>query len=124
MDKIIDISEYGICLFSLEKMTDFLKDNKIKSSKVLKTFQKKDKLYIKSQEEGIWTPISQIGVSKAIIKIAGFDDEFSSDWNKDFEYSGFNIIVKDGLWIADIGVFLDFEETTFVGENGKITGLF
>ena len=60
MDRILSTRSYGICLFSLEVLQDFLKKEKIRSKKLLGKFQKDKKLYLAMQKEGIWIPFSQI----------------------------------------------------------------
>lgn len=34
------------------------------------------------------------------------------------EYDGFNIEIKDGLWISDIGSFYTFNEIEYSGDEG------
>ena len=45
MDRILSTYSYGICLFSMEVLQDFLKKEKIRSKKLLHKFQKDKKLY-------------------------------------------------------------------------------
>ena len=40
MDRILSTYSYGICLFSMEVLQDFLKKEKIRSKKLLHKFQK------------------------------------------------------------------------------------
>ena len=48
MDRILSTYSYGICLFSMEVLQDFLKKEKIRSKKLLHKFQKdKSKRQIK-----------------------------------------------------------------------------
>ena len=54
MDRILSTYSYGICLFSMEVLQDFLKKEKIRSKKLLHKFQKDKKLYLAMQKEGIW----------------------------------------------------------------------
>ena len=56
MDRILSTYSYGICLFSMEVLQDFLKKEKIRSKKLLHKFQKDKKLYLAMQKEGIWFP--------------------------------------------------------------------
>ena len=46
MDRILSTYSYGICLFSMEVLQDFLKKEKIRSKKLLHKFQKDKKLYL------------------------------------------------------------------------------
>ena len=48
MDRILSTYSYGICLFSMEVLQDFLKKEKIRSKKLLHKFQKDKKLYLPS----------------------------------------------------------------------------
>ena len=43
MDRILSTYSYGICLFSMEVLQDFLKKEKIRSKKLLHKFQKDKK---------------------------------------------------------------------------------
>ena len=52
MDRILSTYSYGICLFSMEVLQDFLKKEKIRSKKLLHKFQKDKKLYLAMQKEG------------------------------------------------------------------------
>ena len=49
MDRILSTYSYGICLFSMEVLQDFLKKEKIRSKKLLHKFQKDKKLYLAMQ---------------------------------------------------------------------------
>lgn len=40
MDRILSTYSYGICLFSMEVLQDFLKKEKIRSKKLLHKFQR------------------------------------------------------------------------------------
>lgn len=44
MDRILSTYSYGICLFSMEVLQDFLKKEKIRSKKLLHKFQKDKKI--------------------------------------------------------------------------------
>lgn len=68
MEKILTTFSYGLCVVSLENLQEFLREEKIRSKKLLSFFQKKDKEYLLSQERGIWMPIPQINAGKYIIK--------------------------------------------------------
>ncbi|WP_461884594.1 hypothetical protein [Roseburia intestinalis] len=50
MDRILSTYSYGICLFSMEVLQDFLKKEKIRSKKLLHKFQKDKKLYLAMQK--------------------------------------------------------------------------
>lgn len=117
MDKILTTSSYGICLFSMESLQDFLKKEKIKSKKLLAFFQKNKKRYLFTQKEGIWVPISQINSIKYHIKLKGYDEAFDDEWEQRLEYGGFNLEVKDGLWISSIGSFLEFDAGKYTGSG-------
>lgn len=116
MDKILSTYSYGICLFSMEVLQDFLKKEKIRSKKLLHKFQKDKKLYLATQKEGIWFPIPKINSGQHLIKLEGYDDKFNDEWEQKFEFQGFNLKVESGLWISDIGSFYIFNEGEFCGE--------
>lgn len=99
MDKRLGTFSYGICLFSVEVLQDFLKKEKIRSKKLLEKFQKNKDLYLTTQKEGIWIPIVQIDSGGYVIKLDGYDEPFNDEWEQKLEYDGFNIEIKDTLCI-------------------------
>lgn len=99
MDKRLGTFSYGICLFSIEVLQDFLKKEKIRSKKLLEKFQKNKDLYLTTQKEGIWIPIVQIDSGGYVIKLDGYDEPFNDEWEQKLEYDGFNIEIKDTLCI-------------------------
>lgn len=119
MDKILSTGSYGICLFSLEVLQNFLKKEKIRSKKLLEKFQKNKKLYITTQEEGVWIPLTQINSIDYVIRLDGYDSLFNDEWEQKMEYDGFNIEIKDALWISDIGSFLTFNADEYIGNEGS-----
>ena len=38
---------------------------------------------------------------------------FNNEWEQKLEYKGFNIEIKDGLWISDIGSLYTFNAKEF-----------
>ena len=118
MDKILSTRSYGICVFSLEVLQDFLKGKKIRSKKLLEKFQKDKKLYLDAQKEGVWIPFVQINSIDYVIKLDGHDAPFDDGWEQKMGYDGFNIEIKDGLWISDIGSFYTFQANEYSGEEG------
>ncbi|MBQ6697002.1 MAG: hypothetical protein IJN16_09895 [Lachnospiraceae bacterium] len=117
MDKILTTGSNGICLFSLEVLQEFLKKEKIRTKKLLAFFQKDKKEYLMTQEKGIWIPFAQINSIKYLIKLEGYDTPFDEEWEEKFEYRGFNIEIKDGLWISDIGSLYSFNAKDFCGSE-------
>ena len=117
MDKDLSVSDYGICLFSVEILQEFLKREKVRSKKLLQKFQKDKKLYIATQKEGAWLPIVQIDSVHYIIKLDGYDEPFHDEWEQKLEYDGFNIEIKDSLWVSSIGKFNEFNADTFCGDE-------
>lgn len=113
MDKILTTSNYGICLFSVEVLQEFLKKEKVRSKKLLALFQKDKKRYLDSQKEGVWVPFVQIDSIKYLIKLEGYDVSFNNEWEQKLEYKGFNIEIRDGLWISDIGSLYTFNAKEF-----------
>lgn len=118
MDKLLTASEYGICLFSFDVLQDFLKKQKIRSKKLLNLFQKNKELYLETQKEGIWVPIVQINHYKYVIRVEGYDEPFDDEWEQKIVYEGFNLEIKDGLWISGIGSLLAFQPEEYCGEEG------
>ncbi len=85
MDKNLSVSGYGICLFSVGVLQDFLKKEKIRTKKLLNKFQK--------------------------------DKPFHDEWEQKLEYGGFNIEIRDSLWISSIGKFHEFDAEGFCGDE-------
>ena len=121
MDKVISTYNYGLCVFSVDTMTAFLKEKKIRSKKVLELFQKKKDLFLETIEAGIWMPIPSINSGKYVIKVKGYEDSFGDEWTQVLSYDGFNLDVKNGLWISDIGSLLKFDKTEYEGEGREET---
>lgn len=115
LEKKITITDYGIYLLSINKLQTFLKENKIKSKKILEVFQKNHELYLKSLQEGVWIPILPIESTKYIVsKENEFD--FSIDWHNHFKYEGFNLDVTDNeFWIGSFGSLLNLNIEQFTG---------
>jgi hypothetical protein len=114
-DRILDTSSYGFCLFSTETLIDFLKNNKIRSKKLLDVFSKNHDLYLQSLVEGVWFPISPISSVKYNIK-CGENEQFDQDWQHVFSLGAFNLAIgKDNaFWIGCKGNFSKFEAPEFV----------
>lgn len=121
MEKIIGTYNYGLCIFSMDTMKQFLKDRKVRSKKVLALFQINKHLYLDSQKQGIWVPIPSINSGEYVISIEGYDNPFDDKWTQVLSYDGFNIEVKNGIWVSDMGAFLKFNETEYEGEGREIT---
>lgn len=117
MDKILSTSSYGICLFSMDVLQAFLKKEKIRSKKLLALFQKNKKKYLDAQKEGVWIPIPEINSIEYLIKLDGYDEPFDDKWERKLEYDGFNLEIKDGLWISSIGSFLNFNAKEYDGDG-------
>lgn len=92
MERMIDASEYGLCIYSMEVLQDFLKREKIRSKKLLALFQKDKKKYLQLQKEGIWIPFTEINSVDYFIKIKNHGEEFNAEWEKKLEYEGFNLV--------------------------------
>lgn len=118
MDKILDTGSYGICVFSLKVLQDFLKKKRVRSKKLLNKFQKDKEFYLDAQKEGIWIPFAEINSIGYVIKLEGSDAPFDDAWEQRMEYDGFNIEIKDSLWISDIGSFYTFDENEYSGNEG------
>lgn len=117
-DKLLSTGSYGICVFSLEVLQDFLKKKRVRSKKLLDKFQKDKEFYLDAQKEGVWIPFAGINSIDYVVKLEGSDVPFDDAWEQRMEYGGFNIDIKDGLWISDIGSFYTFHENEYSGEEG------
>lgn len=117
MEKILTTFSYGLCVVSLEHLQEFLREEKIRSKKLLSFFQKKDKKYLLSQERGIWMPIPQINAGKYIIRVKDIDMPFDDEFEEILEYEGFNIKITNGIWIGDIELMQPFEVDKYVGDS-------
>ncbi len=117
MDKNLSVSGYGICLFSVGVLQDFLKKEKIRTKKLLNKFQKDKTLYLATQKEGVWVPVVQINSEHYMIKLDGYDEPFHDEWEQKLEYGGFNIEIRDSLWISSIGKFHEFDAEGFCGDE-------
>ena len=129
MERILSTYNHGLCMFSSDMLCDFLKREKIRTKMVLDFFQKDKKRYLSSLEEGIWIPLAQIDSGEYIIKLEECDEAFDDGWEQKIEYEGFNIDVKGGLWISDIGSLLAFDANVLCGtertfEDGDGTVLY
>ena len=109
MDRMVSAGGYGICLFSADTLQDFLKREKIRKRKLLSLLQKDKELYLTTQREGILVPLVQINYGEYMIKLAGHDEPFDDQWEQKIDYDGFNLEVKDGLWISAIEQLEPFE---------------
>lgn len=121
MDKVIGTYDYGLCVFSVDTMIEFLKAKKIRSKKVLALFQKKKDLFLETIKDGIWMPIPSINSGKYAIVLEGYDDAFGDEWTQVLSYDGFNLDVKNGFWISSIGALLEFDKTEYEGEGREET---
>lgn len=121
MDKVINTLSYGFGIFSVDTMTEFLTEKKIRSKKVLALLQKKKDLYLETIEQGIWMPIPSINSGKYVIKVEGYDDCFGDDWTQVLSYEGFNLDVRNGLWISAIGSLREFDKTEYEGDGREET---
>ena len=100
MDRMVIAGGYGICLFSADTLQDFLKREKIRKRKLLSLLQKDKELYLNTQREGIFIPLVGIDHYNYAIKLEGQDEPFDDQWVQKISYEGFNLEVKDGLWIS------------------------
>lgn len=121
MEKVIATCEYGLSVFSVDSMTKFLETKKIRSKKVLALLQKKKDIYLDSIKDGVWMPIPSINSGKYVIGLEGYDEAFGDEWTPVLSYDGFNLDVKNGLWISDIGCLLEFDKTEYEGDGREET---
>lgn len=106
---LVETYSYGLCLFSVDKLTDFLATHKkSRTKRLLDLFEKNSSLYIKSLQNGVWLPIPQIDAGEYDVKLV------DKAINSRFKYGSFNLEITDNmLWIADIGELLKFDKTAF-----------
>ena len=109
MNNVLDITNYGIALFSPTILQDFLKKEKIRSKKLLSKFEKDKDVYLKTLKEGIWMPIVKIDAGSYVIKLNGVDEPFDDTWIQKFSYEEFQIEIKDTLCIGDIHLLEPFQ---------------
>ena len=102
MDRMIAADGYGICLFSADTLQGFLKHEKIRKRKLLSLLQKDKELYLRTQQQGILIPLAGINCYNYAIKLDGQDEPFDDQWVQKIDYNGFNLEIKDGLWISAI----------------------
>ena len=60
MDRIVNSTEYGICLWSMDTLKVFLKSEKIRAKKLLALFQKDDEKYLKLQKMESGSPFHRL----------------------------------------------------------------
>ncbi len=124
MEKVIRALDYGLCVFSLDTMIQFLEAKKIRSKKVLALLQKRKDIYLDSIKDGAWMPIPSINAEKYVIGLDGYDDDFGDEWTQVLSYDGFNIDVKNGLWITNIGCLLEFDKSEYEGDGREETSAY
>lgn len=97
----LDVSDYGLYLLSPKKLESFLKEEKVRSKKILKFFQDSHDRYIKSIKDGTWLPILPINSIEYIIKV---NNNFNEDWIEVHQEKGFNLEVfsDNDLWIGSV----------------------
>ena len=98
-------------------ITGIFKERKNQVKKILNKFQKDKELYLAAQKEGVWLPIVQIASVHYAIKLEGYDEPFNDEWEQKLEYDGFNIEIKDSLWISSISKFHEFDANGFCGDK-------
>lgn len=123
MERMVSATEYGICLWSKEVLDGFMKHRLVKK-RLLAAFHFNHLLFLKLVKKGIWLTLPQIGCYNYYIAIKNFGEEFDDTWDKVLEYGGFNLSVKDGLWISGNGEFLKYEKEIYEGEEREVTGNF
>lgn len=114
MDRVLTAEDYGICIFSVEVVQNFLRERKMGRTKLLlNLFQNDRELFLDSQKEGVWIPFVQIDRVEYLIKLEGYDMPFDDEWEQMLEYGGFNIEIKDSVWISAISLWDSFHADKF-----------
>lgn len=98
----LDISDYGLYLLSPNKLVSFLKENKIRSKKILQYFQTKHDKYLNALEQGVCLTILPIDSIEYVIKLS--PDTFDKSWEETMKYEGFNLEIgsDNNLWIGSL----------------------
>ena len=111
-DKKLDVGNYGMYLFSFKKLTTFLKENKIRSKKLLEFFQKNHNEYLESIKTGTWIPIVPIDSIEYIVKV---NDLFDNEWDEIREEKGFCLEIgsDNSLWIGSFSDILTIDFKSF-----------
>lgn len=118
MSRLIEVASYGLAIFSIEGLSNFLSLKKNKSKNVLKFFQNNHKEYLESLESGIWIPILPIDSIEYEVKIGNLDESFDSNWKLKFNYDGFNLdIIDNTFWIISSGQLADFDKAKYEGND-------
>ncbi|WP_438712346.1 hypothetical protein ACSTS3_08155 [Aquimarina muelleri] len=97
----LEVSDYGLYLSSPDKMSSFLKNEKIRSKKILDFFQKNHDEYLKSIKEGSWLPILPIDSIEYIVEV---NKALSGDWIEVHKIEGFNLEVGEdnSVWVGSL----------------------
>jgi len=114
MDKVLSVIDYGVCLFSLNVLQEFLEKEKVRSKKLLINFQKNHNRYLKMVESGIWLPFLPIDSGEYLIKIEGYEQHFNDEWEEKMAYNKFNIAIKDGIWVTSLSHFNIFDKDKYM----------
>lgn len=117
MDKVLTTLNYGICLFSLDVLQEFLRREKIRTKKILNLFQKNPEKYLAALAAGAWIPFVKIDSGEYLIKLDGQDQPFDNEWEQKIEYGGFNMEIRDSLWFSDTGSFYLFNAEAYKGSE-------
>ncbi|MFW2102870.1 hypothetical protein [Acinetobacter guillouiae] len=112
-DKVLDVASYGIVLTSENVLKKYLKNNKIRTKKVLKLFKENHSLYLDSISKGVWIPFLQINSIEYVIKLSNNGENFDENWEKKIEEDGFNLAVEDCFWVLGAGVLYDLGKENF-----------
>ena len=114
MDKTLTAFGYGMCIFSMDVLLDFLKTEKIRTKKIVQYLQNEPEIYLKAIENGIWLPFVGINHEKYCISLGDVAPSFEKGWEEKFAHKEFNITVKDALWITNISSFHPFDKTKYI----------
>ncbi|QYN44520.1 hypothetical protein GYM75_06530 [Gilliamella sp. ESL0441] len=111
MNKInkIDSGSYGICLFSLNNFSKYLKKNKIKSKSLINFFNKNKLLSDDTLEKGIILPINTMSFNQFYFDFITENKKQSyfsaNNWTKIAEKGIFNLEINENeLWICSMDV--------------------
>lgn len=118
MNRIIDVASYGLAVFSIESLSDFVTSKNLRINNVLSFFQNNFSDYLESLKNGVWTPILPIDSIEYEIKITNLNESFNNDWELKFTYGGFNLnIINNSFWIISSGQLSNYNKIRYEENN-------
>ncbi|WP_158978794.1 hypothetical protein [Cellulophaga sp. L1A9] len=112
----LEVSDYGLYLSSTDKINSFLKEEKIRSKKILSFFQNNHNKYLKSIGQGAWLPILPIDSVEYTIEI---NKTLNKDWIEVHRIEGFNLEVGEdnSLWVGSLSNLHNWESKDYTSDK-------